>query len=117
MDICNREIRFVTGFSLMANIEQLRTFLEIAATGNFNHAAENLNVTQSTVSARIMLLRQAPSTLSSAFFLALDVLAGNAQDVGTYLVRETAYRGRTVLARFARALLQASLLQPSGRGD
>lgn len=37
----------------MANIEQLRTFLEIAATGNFNQAADNLNVSQSTVSARI----------------------------------------------------------------
>ena len=42
----------------MANIEQLRTFLEIAATGNFNHAAENLNVSQSTVSARIKGLEE-----------------------------------------------------------
>lgn len=40
----------------MANIEQLRTFLEIAATGNFNQAADNLNVSQSTVSARIKAL-------------------------------------------------------------
>ena len=38
------------------NIEYIRTFLEIAATGNFNRAAENLNVTQSTVSARIKTL-------------------------------------------------------------
>lgn len=38
------------------NFEQLRTFLEIAATGNFNRAADNLNVTQSTVSARIKAL-------------------------------------------------------------
>lgn len=38
------------------NIEQTRTFLEVAATGNFNRAAERLNVTQSTVSARIRAL-------------------------------------------------------------
>ena len=38
------------------NIEHIRTFLEIAATGNFNRAADNLNVTQSTVSARIKTL-------------------------------------------------------------
>ena len=38
------------------NIEHLRTFLEIAETGNFNRAAERLNVTQSTVSARIRTL-------------------------------------------------------------
>lgn len=38
------------------NIDQIRSFLEIAATGNFNRAAENLNVTQSTVSARIKAL-------------------------------------------------------------
>ena len=34
------------------------TFLEIASCGNFNRAAENLNVTQSTVSARIRQLEQ-----------------------------------------------------------
>lgn len=34
-------------------IEHIRTFLEVAACGNFNRAAENLNVTQSTVSARV----------------------------------------------------------------
>lgn len=33
--------------------EHIRTFLEVAASGNFNRAAENLNVTQSTVSARV----------------------------------------------------------------
>ena len=38
------------------NLEQIRTFLEIAACGNFNRAAETLNVTQSTVSARIKRL-------------------------------------------------------------
>ena len=38
------------------NIEHLRTFLEIAETGNFNRAAARLNVTQSTVSARIRAL-------------------------------------------------------------
>lgn len=38
------------------NFEQIRSFLEIAETGNFNRAAENLNVTQSTVSARIKAL-------------------------------------------------------------
>lgn len=34
-------------------IEHVRTFLEISNCGNFNRAAENLNVTQSTVSARV----------------------------------------------------------------
>jgi DNA-binding transcriptional LysR family regulator len=34
-------------------IEHIRTFLEIAACGNFNRAADTLNVTQSTVSARV----------------------------------------------------------------
>jgi LysR family transcriptional regulator, flagellar master operon regulator len=40
------------------NIEHLRTFLEIAETGNFNRAAERLHVTQSTVSARIRTLEE-----------------------------------------------------------
>lgn len=40
------------------HIDQLRTFLEVAATGNFNRAAETLNVTQSTVSARIRALEE-----------------------------------------------------------
>ena len=34
-------------------IDHIRTFLEISDCGNFNRAAENLHVTQSTVSARI----------------------------------------------------------------
>lgn len=34
-------------------IEYISTFLEIVACGNFNRAADNLNVTQSTVSARV----------------------------------------------------------------
>jgi DNA-binding transcriptional LysR family regulator len=34
-------------------IENIRTFLEISDCGNFNRAAENLHVTQSTVSARV----------------------------------------------------------------
>ena len=38
------------------NLEHLRAFLEVASTGNFNRAAERLNVTQSTVSARIQAL-------------------------------------------------------------
>ena len=38
------------------NIEHIRTFLEIANTGNFHRAAERLHVTQSTVSARIKSL-------------------------------------------------------------
>jgi DNA-binding transcriptional LysR family regulator len=38
------------------NLEHLRAFLEVAATGNFNRAADRLNVTQSTVSARIKSL-------------------------------------------------------------
>ena len=39
-------------------IEHLKTFLEIAGTGNFIRAAERLNVTQSTVSARIKSLEE-----------------------------------------------------------
>ncbi len=39
-------------------IEHLRTFLEVAGCGNFNQAAENLRVTQSTVSARIRTLEE-----------------------------------------------------------
>lgn len=38
------------------NIELARTFLEIVETGNFNKAAERLDVTQSTVSMRIKAL-------------------------------------------------------------
>jgi DNA-binding transcriptional LysR family regulator len=40
------------------HFDQVRTFLEIVATGNFHKAAENLNVTQSTVSARIQSLEK-----------------------------------------------------------
>ncbi len=40
------------------HIEQLRTFLVVAATGNFNKAALRLNITQSTVSARIRTLEE-----------------------------------------------------------
>lgn len=39
-------------------IEHVLTFLEIAACGNFNRAAENLNVTQSTISARVKTLEE-----------------------------------------------------------
>ena len=39
-------------------LEHIRTFLEIAACGNFNQAADNLDVTQSTVSARIKTLEE-----------------------------------------------------------
>ena len=38
------------------NLDNIRTFLEVTATGNFHRAAESLNVTQSTVSARIKSL-------------------------------------------------------------
>lgn len=41
---------------LPVNIEHIKTFLEIAAAGNFNRAAEQLNVTQSTASARVKTL-------------------------------------------------------------
>lgn len=40
------------------NIDHIRTFLEVAACGNFNRAAQKLNVTQSTVSARIKSLEE-----------------------------------------------------------
>ncbi len=39
-------------------IENIRTFLEISSCGNFNRAAENLNVAQSTVSARVKSMEQ-----------------------------------------------------------
>jgi len=48
------------------NIDLARTFLEIAETGNFNKAAERLNVTQSTVSMRIKALED---ELGRALFL------------------------------------------------
>ncbi len=38
--------------------EHIRTFLEVAASGNFSRAAETLNVTQSTVSGRIKSMEQ-----------------------------------------------------------
>jgi LysR family transcriptional regulator, flagellar master operon regulator len=40
------------------HIDQIRTFLEVVNTGNFNKAAETLHVTQSTVSARIKTLEE-----------------------------------------------------------
>ncbi len=39
-------------------IDHIRTFLEISECGNFNRAAENLHVTQSTVSARVKALEE-----------------------------------------------------------
>ncbi len=39
-------------------IEHIRTFLEISDCGNFNRAAETLNVTQSTVSARVKSMEE-----------------------------------------------------------
>ncbi|MDP6812779.1 MAG: LysR family transcriptional regulator, partial [Alphaproteobacteria bacterium] len=38
------------------NIEHLRTFLDVAQTGSFHRSARRLNVSQSTVSARIKAL-------------------------------------------------------------
>ena len=40
------------------NLDHIWTFLEVAQTGNFNRAAENLNITQSTASARIKALEE-----------------------------------------------------------
>lgn len=40
------------------NLDHIRTFLEIASCGSFNRAARTLNVTQSTVSARIKSLEE-----------------------------------------------------------
>jgi DNA-binding transcriptional LysR family regulator len=40
------------------NIDHLHTFLEVVASGSFHRAADNLNVTQSTVSARIRALEE-----------------------------------------------------------
>ena len=39
-------------------IDHIRTFLEIATCGNFKRAAGNLNVTQSTVSARVKAMEE-----------------------------------------------------------
>lgn len=38
------------------NIEHLRAFIEVAASGSFHKAAERLHITQSSVSARIKAL-------------------------------------------------------------
>ncbi|MTI09852.1 LysR family transcriptional regulator [Curvivirga aplysinae] len=40
------------------NIEHMRAFLEVAATGSFQLAADKLHVTQSTISARIKALEE-----------------------------------------------------------
>lgn len=40
------------------NIDHMRAFLEVAATGSFRLASQRLHVTQSTVSARIKVLEQ-----------------------------------------------------------
>ncbi|MCP4315281.1 MAG: LysR family transcriptional regulator [Hyphomicrobiales bacterium] len=40
------------------NLDHIWTFLEVANTGNFNRAAQNLNITQSTASARIKVLEE-----------------------------------------------------------
>lgn len=40
------------------NIENLRAFLEVTATGSFQKASENLHITQSSVSARIKSLEE-----------------------------------------------------------
>jgi DNA-binding transcriptional LysR family regulator len=40
------------------DINTIRTFLELAATGNFSRVAERLHITQSTVSARIKVLEE-----------------------------------------------------------
>ncbi|MCW0001904.1 LysR family transcriptional regulator [Pararhizobium sp. YC-54] len=40
------------------NIEHIRAFLEVTTTGSFQHAADQLNVTQSTISARIKALEE-----------------------------------------------------------
>ena len=40
------------------NLDHIQTFLEIASCGSFNRAARTLNVTQSTVSARIKSLEE-----------------------------------------------------------
>ncbi|MEB6590919.1 MULTISPECIES: LysR family transcriptional regulator [Pseudomonas] len=40
------------------NIEHLRAFIEVAASGSFHKAAERLHITQSSVSARIKALEQ-----------------------------------------------------------
>jgi hypothetical protein len=39
-------------------LDRVRAFLDVAATGNFNRAAERLNVTQSAISARIKTLEE-----------------------------------------------------------
>ena len=39
-------------------IDHIRTFLEISECGNFNRAAENLHVTQSTISARVKAMEE-----------------------------------------------------------
>ncbi|WP_287172416.1 LysR family transcriptional regulator [Mesorhizobium sp.] len=43
---------------IFLNIEHIRAFLEVGAAGSFQHAADQLNVTQSTISARIKALER-----------------------------------------------------------
>ena len=40
------------------NLDHIRTFVEVAGCGNFHRAAETLNVTQSTVSARVKTMEE-----------------------------------------------------------
>lgn len=48
------------------DIEQVKTFLQVAAHGSFLEAANRVHVTQSTVSARIQSLEQ---TLGARLFI------------------------------------------------
>jgi DNA-binding transcriptional LysR family regulator len=54
----DRENRYFEPGRPEMNIDHMRAFLEVAATGSFQLAADRLNVTQSTVSARIKVLEE-----------------------------------------------------------
>jgi len=58
------------------NLIYIKTFLEIAATGNFERAARNLNIAQSTASAGINTLEES---------LGIVCLAVAAQDLKSQL--------------------------------
>ena len=79
-------------------IDHIRTFLEISDCGNFNRAAENLHVTQSTVSARVKAMEE-------RFFIAevpVDGRRADARLFGDFTHRQSLVAIRQVLVACAR---------------
>ncbi|MGB1006187.1 MAG: LysR family transcriptional regulator [Thalassobaculaceae bacterium] len=70
------------------NIDHLHTFLEVVATGSFHRAADNLNVTQSTVSARIPAADRPARSTSRMRMSASLRLSHHAAAVGSCLLQD-----------------------------